>query len=278
MGLVDHHVHLYPPELNRDPAAWAAARGEAHWARLCTRRRKSGEPVQEFPSVRDLLRAMDGAGVERAVLLGWYWEKAETCAWHNRAMAGWVRMHPDRLAAYAVFHPRSSAELVAEELRRARGEGMSGLGELSPHSVGAGCDEVGMRTALALATEWGWPVNLHVTAPSGRAYPGRVETPAEDFVAVARAWPALRFVLAHWAGGLDVRGLENVWVDTAAAPLIHGELAWDMVGVTVRPERVLFGSDYPLRLRSGKDAAEGWAGFASEARRRGLGSGWEWGW
>jgi len=30
--IIDAHVHLYPTEIDRDPAAWAAAQGEAHWA------------------------------------------------------------------------------------------------------------------------------------------------------------------------------------------------------------------------------------------------------
>ena len=269
--LIDHHVHLYPPELNRDPAGWASARGEAHWARLCLRRRRDGSPVQDFPDVEELLRAMDGAGVARAVLLGWYWEKAETCAWHNRAMAGWVRAHPDRLAAWATIHPGARAPDVWAALRRARDEGLSGIGELSPHSVGARCDSEGMVTALALASEWGWAVNLHADDPLGRAYPGKIATPAEDFLALAAAWPGVRLVLAHWAGGLDARGLGNVFVDTAAAPLTHGVAAWALRDRTARPEQVLFGSDYPLRLSPGLDAAGGLAVFAAEARQNGLG-------
>lgn len=270
MPLVDYHVHLYPEELNRDPAAWAAARDESHWARLCTRRRKNGDAVQEFPSVDGLLRGMDAAGVERAVLLGWYWERVETCAWHNRAMAGWVRDHPDRLDAWATMHPGATAEEVIGELRRARDEGLSGIGELSPHSVGAACDAPGLAAALGLAGEWGWRVNLHVTAPGGRAYPGRVETPFGDFVSLARGWPQVGFVLAHWAGGADVRAFTNVWVDTAAAPLAQGADAWGLIGATVRREQVLFGSDYPLRLSPGCDAGVGWVHFADEARRAGL--------
>jgi predicted TIM-barrel fold metal-dependent hydrolase len=271
MALVDHHVHLYPAELNGDPAAWAAARGEALWARMCVRKRRDGSSVQEFPSVDELLRAMDGAGVARAVLLGWYWEKAETCAWHNRAMAGWVAAHPDRLAAWATFHPGSGAGEVRAELRRARDEGLGGLGEISPHSVGAGIGSEGMRAALGLAEEWGWAVNLHVTEPRAKPYPGMVATPEEDFRKLARDWPRLEFVLAHWAGGFDVRDLSNVRVDTAAAPLIYGEKAWALRGLSARAEQVVFGSDYPLRLRPGGSAAEGWADFAGEARKNGLG-------
>lgn len=270
MGLIDRHVHLYPTELNRDPAGWAAARGERQWAAMCVRRRRNGEPVQEFPEVDALLRAMDAAGVARAVLLGWYWEKAETCAWHNRAMGEWVRAHPDRLEGWATIHPGETAADVRAELRRARDEGLCGLGELSPHSVGVSIESEGMREALALAEEWRWPVNLHVTEPRAKPYPGMVLTPEADFRALAKAWPRVRFTLAHWAGGFDVRDLKNVWVDTAASPLIYGEAAWALRGVSVRAEQVVFGSDYPLRLRTGQDAAAGWAEFAEEARRNGL--------
>jgi predicted TIM-barrel fold metal-dependent hydrolase len=228
--------------------------------------------VQEFPDVDELLRAMDAAGVERAVLLGWYWQKADTCAWHNRAMAAWRRAHPDRLEAWATIQPAAPAAEVEAELRRARDEGLSGLGELSPHSVGAALDAEGLDAALSIAADWGWAVNLHVTDPRGRFYPGKIETPAETLFGLVQSRPGVRFVLAHWAGGFDTRALSNVWVDTAAAPLLYGESAWAMRGETVRPERVLFGSDFPLRLSRASDAAAGWADFAAQARQNGLGS------
>ncbi|MEO6875433.1 MAG: amidohydrolase, partial [Opitutaceae bacterium] len=79
MSIVDCHVHLYPPEVNRRPAPWAETHAETHWVTLCTRRRADGRAVQSFPGVRELLQAMDAAGVGRAVLLGWYWENAATC-------------------------------------------------------------------------------------------------------------------------------------------------------------------------------------------------------
>lgn len=271
MSLVDHHVHLYPAELNRDPEAWAAIYREPHWARLSLRRRRDGTPVQDFPDVAGLLRAMDAAGIARSILLGWYWENPETCAWHNRAMARWVGEHPDRLTGWATIQPASSPETVREELQRARDEGLSGLGELSPHSVGASCASSGLDAALGCAATWGWAVNLHVTDPRGQAFPGKIATPFDDFVQLARAWPTLRFVLAHWAGGHDIRSLRNVWVDTAAAPLIYGPAAWAMRPHRVLPEQICFGSDFPLRLNREQDAAAGWAAFASEARQNGLG-------
>src|SRR5689334_22638410 len=103
--IIDSHMHLYPPDLNADPVGWAQARGEERWSRLCTRRRKDGKFVQGFADVGGLLRAMDEAGITRGVLLGWYWEKHETCVLQNRFYRECVAAHRDRLSACASFHP-----------------------------------------------------------------------------------------------------------------------------------------------------------------------------
>jgi uncharacterized protein len=274
MGIVDAHVHLYPPEVDRDPAAWAAARGERHWALLCTRRRRDGRPVQSLPTLEALLRAMDTAGVARAVLLGWYWEKPDTCAWQNRFYAACVRAHPDRLAGCATFHPSAGREATLTELRRAHDEGLAGLGELSPHSQGYTIDDPTFHEALALAGELHWPVNLHVTDPESRPFPGKIETPFADFVRVAQEFPRTNFVLAHWGGLLPLRepavlGLANVFYDTAASPLLYDAGIWSRFGAVVSADRVLFGSDYPLNLYPRVAVEAEMARFAAEAREAG---------
>ena len=167
--LIDAHVHLYPADLCAEPIAWAAARGESHWTKLCTRRRRDGRPVQSFPTVDELLAAMDAAGVDRAVLLGWYWEKSEVCVWHNRFYASCVRAHPDRLSAFATIQPAAGREVTLAEIRRAHDEGLVGLGELSPHSQNYAVADPVFADALALAAELRMPVNLHVTDPTSRA-------------------------------------------------------------------------------------------------------------
>ena len=129
MPTIDAHVHLYLPETNRDPAAWAVRQGEGHWATLCTRRRGDGHPVQGFPSVGELLREMDQAGIERSILLGWYWEKHATCVEQNKFYAACIRAHPDRLSAFATVHP-AAGEAALAEVQRARDDGLIGLGEL----------------------------------------------------------------------------------------------------------------------------------------------------
>jgi uncharacterized protein len=263
MNVIDAHVHLYPPAINRGPAAWAAAAGETHWAMLATRRRPNGPPVQTFPGVDELLREMDAAGVERAVLLGWYWLKPETCVLQNRFYATCVRAHPTRFSAFATTHPAAGCDATLLELRRARDEGLAGLGELSPHSQGYTVDDPVFRRALALAAEWRWPVNLHVTCPDARAYPGHVPTPLGDFARLARECPATTFVFAHWGGLLPLRpefaaevlSLKNILYDTAASPLLYDATVWRRFLDAVGADKVLFGSDYPLNVYPRIDAA-----------------------
>ena len=270
MPVIDAHVHLYPPELNRDPAGWATARREPHWAALCARKRKNGRAVQSFPSAHELLRAMDAAGVDRAVLLGWYWNTHESCMMQNRFYEECVRAHPDRLSAFATVQP-AAGEAALAEIRRAHGAGLIGLGELSPHSQHVAFDDPRWRAVLELAGELGLPVNLHVTDPSPATghYPGRVETPLADFVALAQAFPEVKFILAHWGGcwwrhGVTLPG--NVWFDTAASPLLYGSAIVCEGLAACGADRVLWGTDYPLDLYPRDPERGTMAGFLADMK------------
>ncbi len=271
MPIIDAHVHLYPPEVDADPAGWAAAHGERHWAVLCTRRRRDGRPVQSMPTLGQLLAAMDAAGVERAVLLGWYWEKPETCRWQNRFYAECIRAHPDRLSAFATLHPSAGIAATLAEVRRARDEGLLGLGELSPHSQGFAVDDQVFHSVLHLAGELGLPVNLHVTDPATRPFPGKIETPGDDFIQLARSHPRTRFILAHWGGMLPLRdsrflACENIAYDTAASPLMYDAAVWPRLLALLGPGRVVFGSDFPLNLYPRLDEKPGLIRFVAEAQ------------
>lgn len=263
--IIDAHVHLYPPEVNRDPEEWAAAHREPHWAALCTRRRRDGRPVQAFPDLDTLLRTMDAAGVDCAVLLGWYWENPDNADAQNRFYADCVRAHPDRLSAFATVQPHAGEAALAV-VRRVKEAGFAGLGELSPHSQHIEVNDPHLEAILALAGELGLPVNLHVTDPTSRPYPGRIDTPLADCLALARAHARTTFILAHWGGGIALDGLPNIYVDTAAAPLIYGSEVWQRVGRAVPVERVLFGSDYPLNLYPRTGHEPEMAAFIAEAR------------
>ena len=276
MQVIDSHVHLYPPDLNAAPAAWAETHGEPHWAQLCTRVRKDGAAVQGFPSVDTLLREMDRAGVERAVLLGWYWQKPASCSWQNRFYGRCVQEHPDRLIAYATLHPNAGHWPTLNEMHRARDEGLVGIGELSPHSQGYGMDDPVLWEILTLATDWKMPVNFHVTDSRGGSYPGRVDTPLKDFVRLAKEFPKTKITLSHWGGLLpllepEARDLANLYYDTAASPLLYESDIWGRFAAALPPGHVLFGSDYPLNLYPKLAAEPEMTRLIAEAKAAGAG-------
>jgi predicted TIM-barrel fold metal-dependent hydrolase len=267
VAIIDAHVHLYPIDLTRDPSAWASARGETLWAGLCLRRRKDGTPVQEFPTMAQLLYRMNEAGIQRAVLLGWYWENHATCVEHNRFYASCLQAYPTRVSAFATVHP-GAGEAALDEVKRAKEAGFVGLGELSPHAQRVPLRDPIWRKILALAGELGLPVNLHVTDPDSKPYPGRVGTPLPDFIELAQDFPGTKFILAHWGGGLAwaaEAALPNVWFDTAASPLLYGPEVWRKAPAS----RVLFGTDYPLVLYPKKGLAAEFSGLIQEARTAG---------
>jgi uncharacterized protein len=275
MPIIDAHVHLYPAEVDRDPSGWAEAQGERHWAVLCTRKRRDGRPVQTLPTTLELLAAMDVAGVQRSILLGWYWENPTTCAWQNRFYAQAVRAHPDRLSAFATIHPGLGRQATLEEVRRSHDEGLIGLGELSPHSQAYRIDDAVFSDAIALAGELGMPVNLHVTDPDSRPFPGRVETPAIDFLRLARAFSGTTFILAHWGGMAALRdpaflSQPNIFYDTAASPLLYDSGVWSRATPIFGGERVLFGSDFPLNLYHKLDELPGLVRLVHEAQGAGM--------
>ncbi len=268
MTTIDAHVHLYPSEASRSPLAWAQARKEPLWAALSTRRRKDGSPVQGFPAMSELLRDMNTAGIRKAVLLGWYWQNHATCVEHNKFYASCIKAYPGRFSAFATVHP-AAGPAALDEVKRARDLGFVGVGELSPHSQGVALDDPAWRKILTLAGELKMPVNLHVTDPDSREYPGRVDTPLADFLAIAEDFPGTNLILAHWGGGLAwakrALALPNLWFDTAASPLLYGPAVWKKAP----PRRVLFGSDYPLVLYPKAGAQAEFAGIIREAEAAG---------
>lgn len=268
MSVVDCHVHLYPPEINRATHEWAAQAGEQIWARLCTRRRRDGRPVQGFPDTDALLRAMDEAGVARAVLLGWYWETPAACTLQNRFYAECIHRHPDRLSACVTVQPASGAAAL-EELVWAQEQGFVGVGEMSPHGIGLGAEDPRWLEVLQRAGELGFPVVVHVTDPGSRPYPARVDTPLADFVTWARRYPQTSLVLAHGGGRVpwlmpEVRELPNVYYDTAAFPLLYPASELPDWLAQAGADRLLWGTDWPLDLYPRQVSHPAMAGFRAE--------------
>jgi hypothetical protein len=266
-SIIDSHVHLYPPEINQDPSGWARLNAEKHWEILCTRRRKEGSFVQLFPTVTELLKSMDDACVERSVLLGWYWESQHSCDIQNAFYKECFKAHPDRFSVFASIHP--STKGLKARIKQLRDDGFCGLGELSPHSQGVKVMDAHFIELVEVATEFNLPLNIHVSDPEGKRYPGYVETPLEDLFLLIKTFPVTTFILAHYGGLLpikfpDVLQYKHTYFDTAALPLIYKKATWShMLNQT---ERVIFGSDYPLRLYPGSAEDSGLKEFIHDLK------------
>ena len=248
--IIDCHTHVYPDELARAPREWASKRGEQHWADLVAP--KDRKSIQAWADPETMLADMDHSGVKQSVLLGWYWTQEASCRWHNEVMARWRETAPERFIAFAAIYPNES---VIDQLEAARTLGFCGVGELHFGLQSFTADNPYWQAMAEWCSAHNWPVNFHVTEAVSSA-PNSVPTPLAEFVRMAEQHPKLQMILAHWGGGLAFfeqnprirKILKNVYYDAAASPLLYDfgifRRMIDLVGI----EKLVFGSDYPLRL------------------------------
>ncbi len=267
--IIDCHTHCYPAEVTAAPRAWAESRGELHWADLVAPLDRAS--IQDWATPAEMLAAMDSAGVEQAVLLGWYWENEATCRWHTQKIAEWVAVAPDRFIGFACVLPN---ENVVNQLEAARELGLRGVGELH-----FGVQQFSARSeAWRLMADWcicnNWPINLHATEAAGHDHPGSIPTPLNEFVRMAQSAPELTLILAHFGGGLAFfeqnprlrKALKNVVYDCSASPLLYDIESLKRIVEIIGDEKLLFGSDYPLRLYPRSQKRADFNGFISQIR------------
>jgi predicted TIM-barrel fold metal-dependent hydrolase len=253
MRIVDSHVHFYPEEVSDDPANWGAEHREPWWTScVAPAGRRS---IQGWATSAVLLRDMDRAGIEKCVLLGWYWENQETCDLQNGWFSNLIKAHPERLLAFATVQPKAK-QAALDSLERALDAGFCGIGELFPQVQGFAYKDPYFVRVLQIAVERDLPVNLHVTDPLVPSTAVTRLTPLENFVQLAKDFPTAKLILAHWGGGLPFHELNphlhgilrNVSYDCAASSLLYDKRVFRQVIDLVGIDRVLYGSDYPLLL------------------------------
>ena len=272
--IIDSHTHRYPPEVFRNPYVWGIARKEQHWASLVAPTSGKKPSLQGWADREQMLEAMDEAGVDRAILLGWYWEQYATCELQNSWYAQWIKEDPQRFSAFAAVQPLAGKQAL-DTVRWAADEGFVGIGEMFPRVQGFAMDDPVWLKIVEFAIERGLAINIHVTEPVGRDYPGKVATPFADFQWLAQTYPELKLILAHWGGGLlfyelnpSVRQVfKNVYYDTAASPLLYNSKIYRSAVDIVGAKKILFGSDYPLRLYPHREHQPGFSGLLREVDR-----------
>jgi len=253
MPIIDAHTHYYPESVFQNPIEWALRRNETHWADCVA---PLGKPsIQGWADIDTFLQDMDAASVDKAILLGWYWQNHDTCTEQNQWYLAAIRQHPDRFIAFATLNA-TAGKAATDTIHWAIDHGFQGIGEIHPQVQGHTLRDACWQIIMEAACDAKLPINLHVTEPVGRPYPTKVETPLLDYIWLAEQYPDAQLIYAHWGGLLPfyelnpaIRGkLQNVHYDTAASPLLYDSTIFHQVLQTIGPNRILYGSDYPLRL------------------------------
>lgn len=250
---IDVHVHHTPPEMRDNLAAYSEL--EPYWGLLMT-------PDPPHPSLQGwadperMIADMDAAGIERVVLVGEAQTRHETCVERNNVGLDLIRRWPDRISAFAVVQPLAGQAAV-DELKRCVDGGMCGMGEMGHYSGMYRFDQAEFLRVIETCADLKIPVNLHCNEEVGHFYPGKSTIPLRHYYQLICRFPELKFILAHWGGGLFFyeimpevkRALRNVWYDTAGGPLIFptGKVFRSALGL-IDPHKILYGSDYPLLI------------------------------
>ncbi|MFO0948540.1 MAG: amidohydrolase family protein [Planctomycetota bacterium] len=108
---------------------------------------------------------------------------------------------------------------------------------------------------VRLAHEEGMTITLHMVRPSAI----RDRSNQETLVRWGRMYPNARWILAHAARGFNayhvvegiscLAGLENFWCDTSA---VTEAGAIEAIGRVLGPDRLLFGTDFPVSHIAGR--------------------------
>ncbi len=248
---IDSHTHYYPTDLmHPNPIDWAKERAENYWVNLVGKRPDGKRSLQSFPSIEKFLSDMDTAGVERAIILGWYWENAHTCFEFNEILAKVISQYPDRLKAFASINP-ADFETSKTIIESAKKLGFIGIGELHCGIQKFSYLSESFIELVKIAARESLPISLHCTEKTSRNYLGKVDTDNDSAHLLAEKVPEAKFIFAHWGGGIIFEDgfthPSNVYYDSAASSLLYSSDVWERA-IKILPDNALYGSDYPLRL------------------------------
>ena len=244
--IVDFHTHVFPPEVLKKRDDFVSR--EPAFSLIY------GDPKARMVTIEGHLEAMDLDGVNLAVICGFPWADPGLAETANAYLLDAQNKFPETVYAFYT-PPLSVAESVVLSARDALQKGMKGIGEVAFYTDQMDGDDWSHLGRLAeVAMDFDVPLLLHVNESVGHIYPGKVDMRIRDVWRFASQFPDLTLVLAHWGGGLFFyelmksvgRSVGKLYYDTAASPFLYAQSIYRIAVDILGPERILFGSDYPL--------------------------------
>lgn len=269
---IDFHVHTFPPEVVADRERYFD--GEPAFRTLY------GHPKARLAETETVLEAMDQSGVDLAVIFGFPWKDREKARRHNDYVLESAARYPERFRPLACFNP--TADWAADEATRCLQAGAAGLGELAVYErgdEGSALEAYGSLMELCRGRQALFLV--HANEPVGHMYPGKAPMGLRFYYELARKGRDVPLVLAHWGGGLFFyellkkeapETLARVHYDTAASPFLYRSDIYRRALDIMGPQRILFGSDYPLLSPSRYEKEMEEAGLGAEEKAALLGA------
>ncbi len=211
-------------------------------------------PELEDPSFRmanETVRLARKHGIKRVCLLGdvlhfGYNPSREQIKKINNQTIAMVEKWPDFFYGFCFLNPKHSEKFLLSEVNRClANENFRGIKlEVALNAADSRMDRV-MRIAAKMhlvVVQHSW--NTEIIGKSQN------QSDPEDVACLARRFPQVKIVMAHITsatqrGVLAIRECRNVWTDTSGGQPVSGtiEYALEKLG----PERIIFGSDVPIR-------------------------------
>jgi predicted TIM-barrel fold metal-dependent hydrolase len=182
----------------------------------------------------DIIAAMDGAGVDKAVIFPFNeTEPGISFSNANNYILEGVKKYPDRLIGFARLDPNFK-EAAVEEAERAIGLGLTGI-KLHPKGQNFPPSHPWALKIVEKSAELGVPVVFDN---------GKDISPNREIAKLAERVEEAVIILAHMRGGDFVEVAqenENIYLGTVKADVADVEKAIAAIG----PKRIIAGSDSP---------------------------------
>ena len=244
--IFDAHTHIFPDEICR--------RREDFFADEPAFRLLYDSPKAKMAGPEEFVKALDEEKVDAAVVLSFPWRQERLWRRHHEVILEAMRRWPRHVVGFCAVNPLEPG--AAREVERCLAAGFRGVGELAWYLEDLGEDLVSVLAPIAeLCQHYRAPLLLHTNDPVGPNYPGKAAISLPALYNAIKAYPEVTWILAHWGGGLPFYGLmkkdapeifRNVYFDTAASPYLYRPEIYRLAAEMVGPEKILFGSDYPL--------------------------------
>lgn len=244
MKIIDAHVHIYPPEFERDRDK--IAESEPWFAEL------TSSKVHKWGTAEELIAEMDKNGIDSAFATSFAFCDIGLCRTANDYVLDAAKRWPGRIHPLAVVPLRRGME---EEIARCADAGAAGIGELFPDGQEFDITSESETWRLVQACrERDLFIMFHTAEQTGHDYAGKGSTGAREAAAFCLNHPELKTIFAHFGGGLWASEpmpemeltLKDAYYDTAAWPWLYSACVLDAACAAGAEDKILFGSDWPI--------------------------------